>query len=315
MALIVQKYGGTSVGSVERIRNVARRVAKWQPRRARPRGRAFGHGRRDQPPDRARAEPAAAARPARARRDRRDRRAGHHRPALDGAARARRQGAQLYRLAGEGADRLRVHQVAHHLHRRSGTMRKDLQEGVRCGGRRLPGRRREGQHHHARPRRLGHLRGGARRGAQGRRVPDLYRRRRRLHHRSAPGAGGAPPAHHHLRGDARDGRRRLQGAADPLGRVRRQVQGADARALQPHRPGDPGRGGGAVRHAHHIRGRPAHGDGEGSHFRRGVQPRRGQDHGARRARPARASPTRSSARSPTRTSTSTSSCRTSATTA
>ncbi len=30
MSLIVQKYGGTSVGSTERIRNVARRVAKWQ---------------------------------------------------------------------------------------------------------------------------------------------------------------------------------------------------------------------------------------------------------------------------------------------
>jgi aspartate kinase len=30
MAFIVQKYGGTSVGSVERIRNVARRVAKWR---------------------------------------------------------------------------------------------------------------------------------------------------------------------------------------------------------------------------------------------------------------------------------------------
>src|SRR4051812_49351226 len=29
MALIVQKFGGTSVGSVDRIRNVARRVAKW----------------------------------------------------------------------------------------------------------------------------------------------------------------------------------------------------------------------------------------------------------------------------------------------
>jgi len=29
MSLIVHKYGGTSVGSVERIRNVARRVAKW----------------------------------------------------------------------------------------------------------------------------------------------------------------------------------------------------------------------------------------------------------------------------------------------
>ena len=30
MALIVQKYGGTSVGSIERIKNVARRVAKWK---------------------------------------------------------------------------------------------------------------------------------------------------------------------------------------------------------------------------------------------------------------------------------------------
>ncbi|MGB7183259.1 MAG: aspartate kinase, partial [Burkholderiaceae bacterium] len=29
MSLIVHKYGGTSMGSVERIRNVARRVAKW----------------------------------------------------------------------------------------------------------------------------------------------------------------------------------------------------------------------------------------------------------------------------------------------
>ncbi|HEX5463632.1 MAG TPA: aspartate kinase, partial [Burkholderiales bacterium] len=30
MALIVQKYGGTSVGSAERIKNVARRVAKFK---------------------------------------------------------------------------------------------------------------------------------------------------------------------------------------------------------------------------------------------------------------------------------------------
>jgi aspartate kinase len=30
MALIVQKYGGTSVGSVERIQNVARRVKRWR---------------------------------------------------------------------------------------------------------------------------------------------------------------------------------------------------------------------------------------------------------------------------------------------
>ncbi len=32
MALIVQKYGGTSVGSIERIQNVARRVAKFKAR-------------------------------------------------------------------------------------------------------------------------------------------------------------------------------------------------------------------------------------------------------------------------------------------
>ena len=32
MALIVQKYGGTSVGSAERIKNVARRVAQWKAR-------------------------------------------------------------------------------------------------------------------------------------------------------------------------------------------------------------------------------------------------------------------------------------------
>src|SRR5258708_16746691 len=29
MSLIVQKYGGTSVGSIERIKNVALRIAKW----------------------------------------------------------------------------------------------------------------------------------------------------------------------------------------------------------------------------------------------------------------------------------------------
>ena len=45
------------------------------------------------------------------------------------------------------------------------------------------------------PRRLGHVRGRARGGAQGRRVPDLHRRRRRLHDRSAHRAGGAAPRH------------------------------------------------------------------------------------------------------------------------
>ena len=39
MALIVQKFGGTSVGSVERIKAVAQRVARWKQM-----GHAFRHG-------------------------------------------------------------------------------------------------------------------------------------------------------------------------------------------------------------------------------------------------------------------------------
>jgi ribosomal protein L1 len=38
--------------------------------------------------------------------------------------------------------------------------------------------------------------------------------------------------YHHLRGNAGNGQPRLQGAADPLGRVRRQVQGQTARSFQ-----------------------------------------------------------------------------------
>ena len=44
----------------------------------------------------------------------------------------------------------------------------------------------------------------------------------------------APAQEHQLRGDARDGEPRLQGAADPLGRVRRQVPGAAPGALELH---------------------------------------------------------------------------------
>ncbi len=64
-----------------------------------------------------------------------------------------------------------------------------------------------------------------------RRMPDLHRRRRRLHDRSAHRARGAAPRPGHVRGNARDGEPRLEGAADPLGRVRRQVQGQAARAV------------------------------------------------------------------------------------
>ena len=97
------------------------------------------------------------------------------------------------------------------------------------------------QHHHAGPRRQRHLGRGGGGGDEGRRVPDLHRRRRRLHHRPARRARGAPPADRELRGDAGDGQPGLQGAADPLGRIRRQVPGAAARAVELHAVGHPHR--------------------------------------------------------------------------
>ena len=48
---------------------------------------------------------------------------------------------------------------------------------------------------------------------------------------------------HQLRGDAGDGEPRLQGAADPIGRVRRQIPRAAARAVELHAVGHPDRRG------------------------------------------------------------------------
>jgi hypothetical protein len=98
--------------------------------------------------------------------------------------------------------------------------------------RRLPGGRRGRQHHDARPWWFGHLGGGAGRGDECGRVPDLYRRRWRLHDRPARRAGSAQARHDHFRRDAGNGQPRLQGAADPLGRVRRQIQSQTACAFQ-----------------------------------------------------------------------------------
>ena len=58
------------------------------------------------------------------------------------------------------------------------------------------------------------------RGARRDGVRDLHRRRRGLHRRPAHRADGPAAAAHHLRGDARDGGERRQGAAPALRRVR-----------------------------------------------------------------------------------------------
>ena len=115
----------------------------------------------------------------------RHRRAGHRRPAGDRAADHRRDGALLAGLAGPDPHRRRPRQGAH---RRRSTgrepARRDAQgrSPVIAGFQGIAPRR---PHHHPGPRRLRHLGGGARRGAEGRALRHLHRRRRRLHHRPA----------------------------------------------------------------------------------------------------------------------------------
>ena len=109
MALIVHKYGGTSMGSTERIRSVAQRVAKWAraghqmvvvpSAMSGETNRLLGPGQGTV----ARADDARDA--ARARHDRVDRRTGVGRAAGDRAAGQGIAGGELRRLAGADADR------------------------------------------------------------------------------------------------------------------------------------------------------------------------------------------------------------------
>ena len=151
--------------------------------------------------------------------------------------------------------------------------RRPAHPGGSCGGdggrrRRLPGRGRGRQHHHAGPRRLRYHRGRARRGPGCARVPDPHRRRWRLHHRPAGGAGGEAARGAHVRRDAGARQPRCEGAPDSIRRVREQVRRAASRAVDvrgrsghPHRP--------------RSRGQP---HGAASHLRCRLQSRRGQDH-------------------------------------
>ena len=119
--LVVQKYGGTSVGSVERIREVAKRCIATQQ---------AGHdvvvivsamsGETNRLLEaRQGGQRRAAARVrARARRHRRDGRAGLGRPGVAGHPEGGRQGAVVPRLAGAHRHRLGVHARAHQVDRR-----------------------------------------------------------------------------------------------------------------------------------------------------------------------------------------------------
>ena len=238
MALIVHKYGGTSMGSTERIRSVAQARRQVGARRPPDGGRALGHERRDQSP--ARPGQGAVARRQHARGAARTRRrspppASRCRSGLLALA-LQAQGLQAVSYAGwqvpirtdSAYTKARISSID------DARVRADLAAGKVVIITGFQGIDAAGQRHHAGPRRQRHLGGGGGGGDEGRRVPDLHRRRRRLHHRPAHRARGAAAAHHQLRGDAGDGQPGLQGAADPLGGVRRQVPRAAARAVELH---------------------------------------------------------------------------------
>ena len=178
--------------------------------------RGFRDERRNQPAARTRQGSAGEPRSARTRRRCLDRRTGHDRPAGDGADGPGPQGQELHRSAGARADRQCIHESADPRDRREEHPARPRARHDRRR-RRVPGRRRARQPHDAGPRRLRYLGSRAGRRTEGGRVPDLHRCRRRLHDRPAHRSRGAAAREGHLRGNARDGQPRLQGAADPLG--------------------------------------------------------------------------------------------------
>ena len=186
-------------------------------------------------------------------------------------------GAVVHRIAGRRHHRLRPRQGPdHRRHPRPDPGRAG--QGAHRAGRRLPGRQPGHQgHHHAGSRRLGHHRRRAGRGAARRRLRDLHGRRRRLHRRPADRVRRRQAGHHHLRGDARDGGVRREGADAALRRVRPPVRRPGARPVLVQRS----------RRHHRPRQHGGSDDGTGTDHRRRARTRRGQGHRHRGARPPR----------------------------
>ena len=105
MALVVQKYGGTSVGDPERIKRVARRVVADGRGRQPGLRRRLGDGRHDRRAARARAQVSQRPAPARARHAAHGRRADLDGAPLDGDHRPRPRGDLVHRLAGRDRHR------------------------------------------------------------------------------------------------------------------------------------------------------------------------------------------------------------------
>ena len=232
MALVVQKYGGTSVGNADRIKNVAARVAE-----ARRKGDQIVvvvsamSGVTDgllnlakeimpAPPEReldvllATGEQTTIALTAMA----------LHAIGVPAVS--------LTGRAGRHRHRRRAHEGEDQEHHAQGSA-----PAARCRQRRhrrrLSGADERRADHDARARRLGPDGDRAGRGAQGRPLPDLHRRRRRLHRRSAHRAGRAQARRDLLRRDARARRVGREGHAAALGRDRQEVRRRLRSALEP----------------------------------------------------------------------------------
>ena len=192
---IVMKFGGTSVGDTEKIKDVARRLVARPRVGPSRRRRALRDGRHDRRPDprsrtrsrrsRIRASTTCSSRSASGSRTRSARWRSATSATRPSRSRARRRASSPTPSHGKAKI---VEVRARRLQRRA----RPRPDRAR---RRLPGRLDRARGDDARPRRLRRDRGRARLGAR-RRVRDLHRRRGRLHRR---------PAHRPGRAEAADG--------------------------------------------------------------------------------------------------------------
>ena len=177
------KFGGTSVADAERIKRAARRIVEKRDAGKRVVAVLSARGKTTD-------ELIAMAEEVSPTPDPREmdmllstRRADLVRAVRDGDQRPRAPRDLVHRLAGRDRHRHLAHQGAHPR----GTCRPDprgTERGPDRARRRLSGRLDQPGRDHARPRRLGHHRGGAGRGDRRRGVRDLHRRRRGVHRRS-----------------------------------------------------------------------------------------------------------------------------------
>ena len=209
--LVVQKYGGTSVGDAERIRRVAERVVETAEAGDASASSSSAMG--DTTDELLELAAAGRPQPARAR----ARHAAHGGEQISIALLSMAiidLGREAVSFTGSQAGH--PHRHAHGRARivdvRSDRVREALDAGQGRDRRRLPGRLDDARRDDARARRLGHDRRRARGRARRRRLRDLHGRRGRLHGRPAHRPGGAQARRGLVRGDARARGRGREGA-------------------------------------------------------------------------------------------------------